>query len=465
MAMVIAHLPALTLIPAVNHDEAAINAAARSWVHSGKISLTLLANVAGTYRDAYYWHPPGHMIVMATAYKLFGYSIFVTRFESLFFGALAASLLFLVVRKVTDSAVAGVIGAILLAAHPSWWWLCRSGRMDTTAIALGLGAILVWQYRASEDISLGRAALVGLLMGIGSLFYPLILSWIPSFLIAEVAARRRWLWKQGVVCAVAGAAPFILWVAAAFAIGDGHAWIEQFWKYQVLQRQALIPFLDRPWGEFHRFVSEMKPDPLFAAAVLAGVGLAWRRIRPDIWRWCAGGLTVSLLLVTFKMGKETGAYPMYWFVWLAILSAAGWASTLVAPARGRRVWRWLLMAGLGNALALHVFFAAVGLYQEQGRDPRRVDAFFAAHLPVGATVIGPEDIWYSVEKAGASLRIWVAPDPARHDFYVTYAGLLHEPPTGFHRVATLKDVMPLVFGKYVSSTSYAYDLWAASPKR
>jgi 4-amino-4-deoxy-L-arabinose transferase-like glycosyltransferase len=462
--VILCHLPALTLIPAVNHDEAAINSAAQSWVDSGQIRLALLADVGRTYRTGYYWHPPGHLLVMAAAYRCFGYSIFVTRFESLFFGALGVALFFLLVRKVAGSTGAGLIGAMFLAGHPLWWWLCRSGRMDTTAISIGLAALLLGRHRPEEEFSGARAAAIGLLLGIGSLFYTLLLFWIPACFAAEMAARRRNLWRPAMLGALVGALPLLLWVAAVFALGHGDAWIEQFWKYQVLQRKASTPFLDRPWAEFRLFWVQMKLVPCLAAAALAGVWFAWRGIASEIWRWCAGGLTVMLLLVTFGMGKGTGAYPMYWFAWLACLSAAGWRSILGASGRAFKPWGWLLALGLGNSLALHVFWAGVGLYQAPARDPQRVDAFFRAHLPAGAVVVGPEDIWYAVEKAGASLRIWVPPDPNRYEFYVTHAVSSGEPPPGYHRVATLKDKMPLIFGKYFSTTPYSYDLWAASPR-
>jgi 4-amino-4-deoxy-L-arabinose transferase-like glycosyltransferase len=464
--VVIAHLPALTLIPAVNHDEAAINAAARSWSNSGKVSLTLLANPGTSYDHAYYWHPPGHLVVMAAAYKLFGFSIFVTRFESLFFGALSAALLFLVARSVAQSTAAGILAALFVAAHPLWDWVCRSGRMDASAFAFGLGAILAWRLRPGEGISFRRAASVGLLMGLGSLFHVVLLFWVPTLLIAESAAARRVLWKPGFVCAMVSAAPLIIWVAAVFSIGDGAAWHEQFWEYAVVQRRASIPLLGRPWAEGLLFAGEMRFAPLFAATVIAGVILAWGRLESGAWRWCFGALATSLVLVTFLMGKGTGVYPSYWFMWLACLSGAGWAKVLVSSSgRGARAWKWLLAAGLTNALALHLFWACVGLYQAPGRDPRRVDAFFAAHLFAGAVVVGQEDIWYAVEKAGGSLRIWVPPDPKLHDFYVTHAGSVTVPPAGFRKIATLNDVMPLIFGKYFSVTSCAYDLWGAYPAR
>lgn len=52
--LILWHLPALNALPAVNHDEVMLNAAARNWTHRGTPALSPLAERGETYSEAYY---------------------------------------------------------------------------------------------------------------------------------------------------------------------------------------------------------------------------------------------------------------------------------------------------------------------------------------------------------------------------------------------------------------------------
>ena len=451
------HLPALTLTPGVNHDEVMLNAAARSWTDRGIIALPPLTDFERTYGEAYYWHPPGHMVLMAGAYRLFGFSIEVTRLVSLASGVSALVLLFGVVRRQNVSRAMAAVVVILFSGHPLVWSLCRSGRMDLFALSFGLGALLLFEGAEGEEISARRSITVGLLLGIGSLFHVLVLVWGPALMIAEVFRLRRIPWESGWRFGLAAGFPLAVWITTVFASGDGSAWMEQFVGYQLGHRTGAGPIWLRPFGEVILLARQLRFVP--ALVVVVFLGAFWGRgVWPVARRWAAGGTLAAFALVAFFTSKGTGVYPLYWFVWFLLFAAPGMAAL---PARVRGV---LLALAIANAAAVQFGQVAVALFQRSARDPDRVGRFFRAHISRGDVVLGPEDIWYAVEHAGGQLRIWTKPDPKRHDFFVTYANVPKVAPNGFELVAELPDIMPKFLGYYWSHTANSYRLWKSRMK-
>ncbi len=453
--IVLWHLPALTLTPAVNHDEIMLNAAARNWTARGVIALTPLTNQGETYATAYYWHPPGHLWMMAVAYRIFGFSIEVTRGVSLAGGAGAVILLFTLLRRLKLERAAAAAGTILFMAHPLVWWLCRSGRMDLTAICCGLGAMLVLNRREAGENSAARAACAGLLVGIGGMFHFMALVWAPALVAAEAIRVDRVPWKNGLLIGLLAALPLAGWVAGAFAGGDGPAWVEQFLGYQLGQRTASTPLWRRLPDELLLFAGQFRSVPAMIPLLMVGLFQGWDRASISR-RWAAGGASAAFFLIAIATAKGSGAYPLYWFIWFIPVVAPGLA--LLRP----KVRNWLFALAIANAAASQLSLAAIALYQRQARDPARADRFFSAHLKPGSVVLGPEDAWYAIERAGAQLRIWDQPEARLHDYVVTYANMAAVPPRGFELLAEQPDNMPKFLGHYWSSTAYSYRIWVPS---
>lgn len=394
------------------------------------------------------------MVLMAAAYKMLGYSIEVTRGVSLGAGALAVALFFAILRVLQVRRPMATMGALLFAAHPLFWWLCRSGRMDLVAIDLGLLAIL---FAATGRSSSTMGALVtGLLVGIGGLFHVMVLAWAPAISMAN-AFKGECIVKRHVLLMLAGAIfPLVVWAALAFAVGDGPAFQEQFIGYQLSQRSAAGSIWRRPLAELWLFVYQTKFQPTLPLIVVAGVWLSCRN-QTRLGRWTLAGWLMAICLIGFGTAKGTGAYPLYWYVW-------GLMVAIVALQRSTRTWALaILWLAIINGVGVQSGMAAIGLYQKAAREPSRVDRFFAEHIRPGSVVVGPEDIWYSLEHVGAKLRIWVEPDRQLHDYAVTYANVPPVEPNGFVLLAELPDIMPKVAGRYFSHTSCSYRIWVASP--
>lgn len=456
LALGLWHGPTLILAPGVNHDEVALNAAARNWSQGGAASLSLLADRGDTYARAYYWQPPGLLWVVTGCYKIFGFSITATRGVSLVSVMGLAALAYLVLRQSgTTRVVAGGLMALFLT-HPLMIWLARSGRPDGFALGAGFAAIL-W-LGARPQPRLRDWGIAGLLIGIGGLFHIMVLSWAPALAAATCWRTRRIAWGGGAILAITAAAPVVAWIAWAFAIGDGDAWLEQFWGYQIGQRVGSGAWWVRPGQEFLLFASQFKFQPLAALAIAVGVASACFRAHRLENRAVQVGLGCAFGLIALGTAKGTGMYSLYWYSWAILAAGAGFAA--MPP----RLAKSILLLGICNGLIWHGGLQGIAWYQREARDPSRVDAFFAQHLPAGSVVIGPEDIWYAVESADSELRIWVKPAEVAHEYLVTHTNEATPAPTDFALVAELPDIMPKVMGRYFSHTSCSYRLWKRLPK-
>ncbi len=465
VAVLLIHLPGLGLWPIVNHDEVALNDAAWHWVSHGSVAMPLLAGKDPTYATNYLWHPPAHLLTMALAYRIFGLSIYVTRGESLLFAALATGMLFLVTQRLSGSAVAGVIAAFLLAAHPLWLWLARSGRMDPEAVCVGLAAWLVLLAAGRDDPdfprpSVARAAMAGLIVGLAGLYHIVLLIWAPALAAALYVRHRKPGLLSAIVLWAAAALPaagWLLWVACT---GRWHAWVVQFWDYQVMQRGAHRAFLERPWLELRLFIDQFRPLPFMGLAALAGFAAWVADLRRTRQTGLLAGFLVALAAVVFVLGKGTGAYPLYWYVWLAVAAGIGWQRQLLRS----RAARLLLGAAVLNALLFMAVNDAAAYRQRAARSQERVGRFLKASLRPHSIVLGTEELWYATNAADCTLHIWEKPDPQREDYYITPRAQLNAPPPGFRLAARLPDIMPRILGHTGWYSDCAYDVWESIPR-
>ena len=339
--------------------------------------------------------------------------------------------------------------------------------MDPAVILFGLGAVRLW-LRGGLERAPGwrRAALAGACIGVASLFHVLGLIWGPALAAGDLAARRRVAWRPLLIAGVCAAIPLAVWMLVICARGDLPAWQEQFLEMAVRMRAAHQPWWIRPWLEFRRCLGDFQLTPLLGLAVVGG-GASWfargDRARPS-FRFLIGAFVASTALVTFVMQKDTGAYPLYWQVWIVMAAGLGWAGYLESGARRATLpGRALLLGGLLNGALLAAFTLAVALYQRAGRDYRYVEEFALQHIAKGSNVVGPPQMWYAVEDAGANLRIWRDPDAAQDDFLFK---LPQDPaPRGFEKIGTIPERLPKIAGRYFSHITYAYELWVSDERR
>lgn len=463
--VVLVHLPGLGLWPIVNHDEVALNDAAWNWVSRGSIAMPLLEGKDPSYATDYLWHPPAHLLTMALAYRTFGLSIYVTRGESLLFAALSVGLVFLVTRRLSGSTAAGAVAAFLLAAHPLWLWIARSGRMDAEAVSVGLAAWLVLLAAGRDDPDFSkptveRAAAAGLIVGFAGLYHVVILIWAPALAAALYVRHRRQGLPQALVLWAAAAVPGVCWLLWVACTGRWHAWVVQFWDYQVIQRGTHGTLLGRPWLEFRLFIDQFRTFPFVGLAALAGFAAWLADLRRSRQTGLLAGFIAALAAVAFLLGKGTGAYPIYWYTWLAVASGIGWKRRLL----GHRAARVLLGAAVLNVLVFMAVNDAVAYRQRAARSQERVGRFLKSSLRPHSVVLGTEELWYATNAAGCTLHIWEKPDPRREDYYITPLAQLSAPPPEFRLAARLPDIMPRILGHTGWYSNCAYAVWESIPR-
>ena len=439
----------LTLTPGVNHDEVMLNAPAREWQLYGQPALPLLSGIDPSYAKAYYWHPPGHILLVRMAYVLLGFSIFSTRLVSLLFGSMLAAALFSTAWEITRKLDASYAAVALFFSHSQCWWLPRSGRMDNAALFLGVAGVFLW-IRQRNRPDWRTQVCSGLLIGLSSLFHVVGLYFSAAIFIAECLRLRHWSWHNACCLLVPACLPLTLWIVIAFATGHGDAWSRQFLGYQLLQRHSHAPLWLAPFAELTLFIKQSKWQPLFVCILPIAIITSWKSLGHETRDFLAGGAAGAFLLIAATLDKGSGAYPLYWYVWISLLACTGVPLLL----KNRSIWiRLICWLAILSPFAWQGLNTGIAIYQHAGRNPARVEAFFVSHIPPDSIVLGPEDIWYGVQSAGAKLLVWEKPDPLRHDFYVTRWGEDSPPPLGFHKVAALPDIMRKVLGRYFSHTS------------
>src|ERR1019366_3175999 len=307
-----------------------------------------------------------------------------------------------------------------------------------------------------------RAALAGLSIGIASMFHVLGAIWGLSLVVADFAMRRKPAWVAWSVAGACGALPLISWLTWIFYHHLGQIWMMQFWEQAVLMRSAGDSWWLRPRAELRQFLGQNELVPFYVITLMVGAG-AWcylRRWRDPNQRFVLGGFLSSLLLVTFFMGKGTGAYPLYWFIWLVPVSAFGWSALLkVASPRRKKLSSAFVAVGLANPFVWQAITIGVAYYQYEGRNYSQVSEFIARNVPPGSNVCGRPEFWYAVESSGSVLRIWTKPDPFLHDFCIVNPD--QTPPPGFSFVNKLPNRLRTIHGFYFSGINYAADLYVS----
>src|SRR5690606_22030726 len=107
-------------------------------------------------------------------------------------GAVSASLVYLIVRQLTNPA-GGIVGALFLVANPLQSWHNRLALADTT-LTLTLALLMLVVIQLMRRPSWGWTVAAGVLIGIGGAnkFTPLALA-APLALIGAVMIVRGWL--------------------------------------------------------------------------------------------------------------------------------------------------------------------------------------------------------------------------------------------------------------------------------
>jgi len=335
----------------------------------------------------------------ALAFQLFGFSIQSMRFVSIA-GAVAIA--------VAAAQCAGAFGATrhrmtaaaLLLLIPSVGTAATSGRMDTVAVACGLGAAALCLRGIVRGGSIVLGAASGGLLAAAALTTPRAWPFVVSFVVASAAIlpRVRRVRVQAAVAVGVAAALTCAW--ATVVHGDPWRWLGQAISIgtRVSADVAIAEGARRNWA----FAPWLAIVPVAAAIAL----VAWWRRRDALDGDAGAAVRFALALAVANLALCTILFNLT-FLFAVYFSAPLLAVVLALPmwqAGGRRAaigLTILLAAVTGVRVVKYVRVAATW----QARDPAPMDAFLR-QVPAGSIVFGPPHFYYySAERAGSEYRV------------------------------------------------------------
>lgn len=415
--------------PMVLIEEAFYSSPAHDLVRLGRFSSSILGSSRGT-NEAYLLGMPLHPLVLAGAYRVFGFEIWTTRLVSLIPLLLAGLLAYGLVLRGTGDKQAGALAMLLILTEPQLVAGARGGRPDALMVMFFIGAF------GLALISGDRTGRVGRWMAAGAGFLASL-----SFL-SHIA---------GVTAFIAGGSALVM----RERLRDGSD--RRLWYFIA---GASIPLV--PYGIYGLEHSRAFSEQIVASVIKYswGEGNVGAWVSRGIWNWFGEFRRVPLTGILYfavpligllgwvrgRARKELAAASVAWLVLLPVttllfplphhqLSAemlvflsCGWAVSISQWSRSQRARTLvavLLVAGIAwQAAVSYVGKAATVAVNWAGRDPDIPARLIRKHVPEGAMVIGSPDVFYAAlgQKRGFYLPVRDPAPDVRFDFAVTSDG-------------------------------------------
>jgi 4-amino-4-deoxy-L-arabinose transferase-like glycosyltransferase len=433
--LLVSVLPNLANHPTVTDDEVWIMSASYKLAKEGVFGSDMFAGFYNAERR-YYLNMPGHHLVLAGVFKVFGAGVVEARLVGVAYGVAVILLSYAIARRLYGVGAAFLTLGLLLFLRLNMGFdtglplqeLSSSVRYDLApvpflllAFCVLLGAPSVW-----------RAAAAGALVSVATLmqFYAVFLAPVAllALLLEEAPGRRR----LGLAAAFAGAgllvaAPYGAYVLSGYEDFKGQVGtIEErtdflspgfYWESLTREPERFLrplAFKEVPRGADHettdpqvlslRETLQRRPSAkigvllgLPAAAVFAG------------WRGLSQGGRGDRLLFLTLVGLplqyallESAKLYIYWIAVVPFLCVgiAGLAAPLLRPPPGDRLR--LALAG-GVAAILLLFLAEGGVARVGGIRTAGDETEYAAlaralheHVPPGSRVVGSTSLWWAL---------------------------------------------------------------------
>jgi 4-amino-4-deoxy-L-arabinose transferase-like glycosyltransferase len=230
---------------------------------------------------------------------------------------LGCLLIYWLLRRVSASVPAALVGVALFLACPL---VMRSYVMITAdmplAVLLFLAFVLWWSGYANESISLGRWLAIGVVLALAGLLKgPQPIGYFALGIGLFVVGSRSWrqlagLVLAGLICAI----PLAAWYVAVYTPGDEIGWAA------FMRVHPWAP-LSGPTEILFRLFGETLPATLFAAAFLFAYGFREKRsVRPQFVAALACYAFAASLCILFWPGGST---PRYYFPMIPPLCVFG----------------------------------------------------------------------------------------------------------------------------------------------
>jgi 4-amino-4-deoxy-L-arabinose transferase-like glycosyltransferase len=278
-------------------------------------------------------------------YGLLGPQEWIGRSVSLTFFAVSLVFFVLLVRKASGERPA-VVAGLLYAIAPLSIMASRAFMSDMASLALSLGAMYLFWESLDREASVGSLIVAAALGSLAILIkLPAIIIGIPLLVLsrAKYGARAFFmprLWTSAAVAVV----PSLMWY--------GHAYrISQVYEPHHLFGSGGIGIASlAQYGRILAVIATSSLTPTLFLAMLAGLGIGFRRPESRLFSWWFGALVLFMLLAGRGSRHE-------WYHLSLVPIAAFFASLAIEGAIGHRK---LSGRSAGTVLAGVAFFASTG---------------------------------------------------------------------------------------------------------
>jgi 4-amino-4-deoxy-L-arabinose transferase-like glycosyltransferase len=239
-----------------------------------------------------YWILPLYPVAQAPLFRLFGFSLYTMRSASIFWGVIALTAVYLLIRSQTGPGIA-LLASLLLATDFHFLVGAATGRMDMMCAALGFSGLAV--YMLLRQRSLPTAILLShTLVAAACLTHPCgVLALGGLVLLMFRFDRQPWRWQFLPLAAL----PYMIGLAgyAAYALEDWPSFVRQL-SGNVCGLAGEAAGTTRFGGLLHPWTSFSREVQL--RYISAFIGKSWRspyRAEIVVLLLYWGGATVALL--------------------------------------------------------------------------------------------------------------------------------------------------------------------------
>ena len=350
-----------------NSDEGLAVSIARSALEDGEWLVPHMFNLRWVERPTLLsW------IIAAISAPLGGVSQITARLPVVLFVLLGCLLIYALLRKLSASVPASLIGVALFLACPL---VIRSNVMITAdlplAVLLFLAFFLWWSGFEKGSLGFGRWFAVGIVLALAGLLKgPQPLAYFALGVGLYVLGSRSWrqipgLVMAGLICAL----PLAAWYAAIYTPGDEGSWA-------AFMRVRPATQLPGPLAASFKTAAEMLPAVLLAAAFLIAQAFGGERVAPR--RFVAAAACYAFTAAIVVLFWPGGSLPRYFLPMLLPLCVfGGLGYDLLAARRADIVAPVLLLTAalLAYALVLSLLSPFLPLrYRQAEIDAARVTA-------------------------------------------------------------------------------------------
>jgi 4-amino-4-deoxy-L-arabinose transferase-like glycosyltransferase len=395
----------LTRSPVTWDDEVFFAEPARMLATSGSLAAPQFFDIAGL-NHYFFVQPPVYFLLMAGAYRVFGFSDTAARLGSAVPYIAGIVVVFYLARSIANrvgldrrlSSVAGLLAAFLISFNEQSIEMARSARGDSLGLLLlllGWCCVCAVTKNASNRKTLWISSSFALLL-LAALTHPALGG--PAVGIMAVAICRPaslGISRRTALTGVLASSVLVMLPYGIWAIVHFNDWRSQF-LHTIVSAGAghYGNFLSAQAGNAAAFV---KYSPMITVAILFGLATFRWRMCPD-----AAGAVIGMVAVTVA---STDPYMKFLLV---ISLAPAVAGITLLSTKVRRSFRQLtavlvLLACL-NGLAFAVLRAyEIHKYYWQ-RDPMLVSRNIQRFVPHGAHLMGISGVYFAALSAGAEFR-------------------------------------------------------------